>query len=233
MRSWGLVCAPLALALALAACRDAEMGRHDTTVLGGSSPGSQRAPSLPTLTDASGQAVPAPPAPASSAPRMALTGGDSALAVWVQGGDVLASAWTRAGGWTAAQPLEHLHGESRDPQLASNGQGPAMAVWHHQVGNIHSLRFSRFEATTGWSVPDVLPGALPKPAVAGMAPGQNAPWLEMDAQGKVLARWASGLRANAFQAARHVPGQGWEHPSSEPVAAAPLTPALPAASPAR
>lgn len=232
MGSWGLVCALLAAASALVACNDADVGRHDTTVLGGSSPAPQRAPALPTLADASGQAVPAPPAPANAPPRMTLTGGDSALAVWVQGGDVLASAWTRAGGWTTAQPLERLHGESRDPQLASNGQGTAMAVWHHQVGNIHSLRFSRFEAATGWSVPDVLPGALPRPATAGMAPGQNAPRLEMDAQGKVLARWPSGLRANEFQAARHIPGQGWEDPSSEPVASAPLTPALPAASPA-
>ncbi|HZN48447.1 MAG TPA: hypothetical protein VFB71_12550 [Ramlibacter sp.] len=233
MRTVGLVCALLAAGLALAACRDADKEHHASTVLGGASPETQRVPSSPKLTDASGQAVPAPPAPANSAPRMALSGGDGALAVWVQGGDVLASAWTRAGGWTAAQLLERLHGESRDPQLASNGQGAAMAVWHHQVGNIHSLRFSRFEAATGWSVPDVLPGALPKPAVAGMAPGQNAPRLEMDAEGKVLARWPSGLRANAFQDARHVPGQGWETPNSEPVASAPLTSAGPAPAPER
>ena len=73
--------------------------------------------------------------------------------------------------------------------------GLAMAVWHHQVGNIHSLRFSRWDAN-GWSVPDVLPGALPRPAVAGMRSGQNAPQLHMDAQGAVLARWPSGFYAS-------------------------------------
>jgi len=229
MRTRRWAAALLVAGAALAGCRDAAVERQPTAVLGGTAPQAN----VPTLSDADGAAIPPPPAPAGAHPRLARTAEGQALAVWVHDRQVLAATWNRAEGWVPAQALERIHGEPREPQLVSNGQGVAMAVWHHQVGNIHSLRFSRFEAATGWSVPDVLPGALPKPAVAGMAPGQNAPRLEMDAEGNVLARWPSGLRANAFQAARHVPGQGWETPSSEPVASAPLTSAGPAPAPER
>jgi hypothetical protein len=215
-----------ALAFALAGCRDAGVERNNTAVLGGSGPPVDRTVAAPTLTDAAGQTIPAPPVPAGVRVQMVRSGDDAALAVWLQGGDVLASSWTRAGGWTQAQPLESIHGESTGPQLASNGKGQAMAVWHHQVGNIHSLRFSRFEAGRGWSVPDVLPGAMPRPEVVGGPPGQNGPRLQMDADGNVLAQWPSGFHANEVQTARYTLAGGWTRATSEPVASTPA--ALPA-----
>jgi hypothetical protein len=218
-----------ALALVLAGCRDANVERHDTSVLGGYGSPVDRSTAAPTLSDAGGQTIPAPPVPAGVRPQMVRSGDEAALAVWQQGGDVFASSWTRATGWTAAQPLESIHGESTGPQLASNGRGQAMAVWHHQVGNIHSLRFSRFEAARGWSVPDVLPGAMPRPEVVGAPPGQNGPRLQMDADGNVLAEWPSGFHANEMQVARYSVGGGWTQATSEPVAAAPAAAAGPAA----
>jgi hypothetical protein len=65
-----------------------------------------------------------------------------------------------------------------------------------------------------------VPGALPRPAVTGTPPGQDAPQLQMDAQGDVLARWPSGFHANQTQAARYTPGEGWSGAASEPVASA-------------
>lgn len=225
------------IVLALAAC-DGRPGKTDhsnnTAVLGGYGPPVDRTAAAPPLLDAQGQAIPAPPAPAGARPQAVRSGDDSALAVWIADDHVVASSWTRAGGWGAPQPLERIYGNSSDPQIASNAQGSAMVVWHHRVGNIHSLRFSRFDAASGWSLPDVLPGALPRPEVAGTPPGREAPQLQMDASGAVVARWPSGFHANEMQTARYVPGQGWSEAASEAVASAkPASPALRSASSAR
>lgn len=223
MKQGGAVPA-LLLALALAACDDGR--RNDTSVMGGQGPG-------PGTGAVAGTGLPAPPVPPRTQPQVVRSGEDLALAAWVVDEHVVASTWTRAGGWSAPQPLERIHGSSSDLQVASNGQGVAMAVWHHQVGNIHSLRFSRHDGT-GWSEPDVLPGALPRPSVAGTPPGQNAPRLQVDADGKATARWPSGFHANEMQVAQYTPGEGWSRAATTPLASAPAaSTALPAASSAR
>ena len=228
MQARGVVPARVAAALALAACGDGQRAggaRNDTAVLGSSGPQGSRAGAAPPLTDGAGRPIP-PPTTTGRALQMTRSADDAALAVWIQDGDVLAAAWTPAAGWSAPQPLERIHGDSSDPQIVSNGKGQAMTVWHHAVGNIHSLRFSRFDAATGWSVPDVMPGAMPRPAAAGAPPGQDAPRLEMDEAGNVAARWPSGFHANEMQVARFTLGQGWSEASNERIAAA----AAPAAS---
>jgi hypothetical protein len=231
----GAVPALVLLAL-LAGCGDRQDSAHrnNTAVLGGSGPGPSRPEPAVALTDARGRPIPPPPAPAQATVQAMRSADDAALAVWVQDSHVVASTWTRASGWNAAQSLERIYGDSTDPRLASNGKGTAMAVWHHRVGNIHSLRYSRFEVAGGWSVPDVLPGALPRPNVSGRADTPDAPRLEMDAQGNVLAQWPSGFHANEMQVARYAAGQGWSRATSEPVASAPsASPANPAPSPGR
>lgn len=232
MRSWPW--ALLAATLLLAGCRDGTPERHPTSVLGGGGAAAPRAPALLALTDGSGQAIPPPPVPSHAQPQMARIGGDGALAIWVQEAHVLASSWTRAGGWTPPQALESIYGEAGAPQLASNGQGVAMAVWQHRVGNILSLRFSRFETAGGWTAPDVLPGALPRPASAGSPPGSGTLQLQVDAQGNAVAEWPSGFRADEMQTARYTAGEGWTRAAGEPVASAPAaSSALPVPSSAR
>lgn len=224
----------LAAVLALAGCsRESAPPPSSTAVLGGYGPGQQaRESAAGSLADASGRAIPAPVAPATAKVQAVRSGEDAALALWVQDGHVMASSWTPATGWTVARPLEEIYGEASDPQVASNGRGKAMALWRHTVGSIQSLRFSRFEQGSGWSPPDVLPGALPRPdANAG---SQDAPRLQMDAAGNVVAEWASGFQANEMQTARYVDGEGWTRAASEPVASAPsASPPPPAASSAR
>ena len=127
----------------------------------------------------------------------------------------MASTYAPAGGWSPPQPLERLFGEASDAQLVANSAGTAMAVWRHTVGNIQSLRFSRFEPAAGWSVPDVMPGALPRP------PGQaTPPRLEMDAAGNVTAHWPSGFDERDTQVSRYTVGQGWSEAISERLATA-------------
>ena len=204
--------------LALAGCRD-RPADTDTTVLGGA--GRAPARTQPGQADAQGLAIPVPPAPVGVPAQVVRSGDASALALWVQDGHVVAAAFARPGGWSKPAPLEEIYGVASDPQLASSGRGAAMAVWRHTVGTIQSLRFSRFDTASGWTAPDVLPGALPRPHAEAAVPHDDAPRLAMDAEGNVTARWASGFAAGEDQVARYTPGQGWSRALSEPVAAAP------------
>jgi hypothetical protein len=214
-------------AVALAACGDKDLPRtatvsrddNNTAVLGGHGAGNVGAGAAP-LADARGQPIPPPPVPPSITAQAVRSGDETALAVWDQDGAIMASTYARDQGWSTAQPLETIFGHASDPQLASNGRGAAMAVWRHTVGNIQSLRFSRFEAGAGWSHPDVLPGALPRPDAEGASSNADAPRLQMDAAGNVVAQWPSGFAANEVQTARYVDGQGWTRAESVPVAAA-------------
>jgi ABC-type Fe3+-hydroxamate transport system substrate-binding protein len=213
----------LLLAAALAACGDsnrqgagnAGADRNNTAVLGGYGKGPQAAVSAAaeTITDAQGKPI----APPHHQAQLAKTGPDTALAVWVQDDHVVAATYA-GGNWSAPQPLEEIFGQASDPRVASNGSGVAMAVWRHTVGKIESLRYSRFETAAGWAVPDVMPGALPRPRSEGAG---AAPQLRMDAQGQAVAEWPSGFASGETQTARYVPGQGWSRALSEPVAAAP------------
>lgn len=216
----------IALLLLAAAVAGCDPGRHDTAVLGGSGQDG-------TSAQARDRAIPPPPAPTGVQQQWARIGDEAAVALWIADDRVMASRWTRAGGWTAAAPLESIYGQSSEVEVVGNGEGQALAVWHHRVGNIHSLRFSRLQGDA-WSTPDVVPGALPRPAVAGTPPGENAVQLRMDAQGNVAAKWPSGFHANEMQVARYTAGQGWSEAASEAVASAPsASPPSPAPSSAR
>jgi hypothetical protein len=203
----------LGAALLAAGCGDrraaAPQAANHTAVLGAA-----EAP----LTDAHGQAIPPPNVPAGVHAQVARSGDETALAVWVQDGHVVAASYDRAHGWSAPQPLEQIYGEASDPQLASNGHGVAMALWRHTVGEIQSLRASRYDAASGWSAPDVVPGAVPRPRSAG---ARGVPQLQMDAQGNVVARWTSALPTGADQVARYEGASGWKRAVTERVASAP------------
>ena len=205
--------------------------RDPTAVLGGSR---TDAPA-PPLQDAQGRAVPLPRLPAGAVAQMAMVAPDAALAVWVQEDHVVAADWRAGSGWSAPRPLETIHGEASDPQLASNGRGVALAIWRHTVGRIESLRFSRHDPATGWSAPDVMPGALPRPRSPGAPterPESGAPRLQMDADGNAFAEWPSGFSDDEVQSARYVAGHGWTRALSEAVGGAAVG-ALPPASAAR
>lgn len=226
----------LAAAFGLPGCQQrtaAPQPPNHTAVLGSYGPGANGAQA--PLTDARGQAIPRPDVPGAAGVQVVRSGDENALAAWVQDGHVVASTFDRAHGWSAPQPLEQIYGQASEPELASNGQGVAMAVWRHTVGSIQSLRYSRYEAATGWSTPDVVPGALPRPYAQGTR-AHDAPQLQMDAQGNVTAQWPSGFHASETQVARYVAGEGWSPavservgaaPGSPPAAATPRTPARP------
>lgn len=199
----------LVAALALAAGCSDRSGDHDTRVMGGAGGAPQPAG------DARGPGIPAPPLPPGIVAQVAPAGETGALALWVHEGRVAASVFAPGTGWSPPQRLEDIRGEASDAQLAANGEGKGMAVWRHTVGSIDSLRFSHFTPGAGWSIPDVMPGALPRPQ-ASVAAIQ----LRMDEAGNATARWASGFDAHEMQVARFSEGEGWSRAVSEPVAAA-------------
>jgi hypothetical protein len=223
-----------AVALALAGCdRNALTGgtssarapasapRPDTAVLGGYGNAPPAAPALP-----------APPIPitARASLRMAQDGPDSGLAMWIDlSHHVNAARWTRATGWQPAQTLETIRGDASEVAIGANAGGVAMAVWRHTLGEVESLRWSRYVASEGWSTPDVLPGALPRRHVIGEITKTQppaAPRIVVDDQGNAYAEWASGFASQQLQSARFAAGQGWSKPQDlawnvpPPVAAA-------------
>lgn len=213
-----LLATALATVAALAGCGDAAPPSPSTAVLGGTGSGPRAAASAP-ITDSAGNVIPAPALPRNAAAQMVRSGPDTALAAWVQDDHVVVASYAPATGWSAPAPLEDIHGESSRPQLASNGRGAALAIWQHTVGTIQSLRFSRFDAASGWSVPDVMPGALPRPPDQQAKGADGAPQLHMDPQGNAFAQWPSGFDPNEVQTARFVPGTGWTRALSEPMTA--------------
>lgn len=198
-------------ALLLSACKDAPgPSASNTAVLGGS--GEPRASAV----------LPAPPAKRGSRPQLAHLGPDETIAVWEEGGDILASRYLPISGWQPVDRLEDIAGQSSLPRIGAHPAGHVMVIWQHTVGRIESLRYSRYEDGKGWSAPDVMPGALPRPR----QPGKTAvaevdlPKIEVDSRGNVRAAWRSGFADGELQVSTFVPGEGWSRPVDVPVASA-------------
>lgn len=211
-----------AAALLLAACERPGGSGSDTRVLGGFGSGPRTGAAAP----APAASVPAPPVPRTSRATTAQVATNVAVAVWQDDGRVMSSRYTREAGWSAPQALEAIGGAASNPRVATNGRGVAMAVWQHSVGRIDSLRFSRYEEGRGWSPPDVMPGALPRPRQPGKTAGgvveEAAPRIEVDEHGNARAEWLSGFDAGQLQASTYVPGEGWARPVDLPLQAGAL-----------
>lgn len=220
-----MVLAAMLAGIGLAGCDRESRGpssASNTAVLGSPASAPRAVEPPPVLRDPSGQSVTLPLIPAGVAAQAAFTAPDIAWAVWVQEGRAVGARYT-GGAWEAPIPFERIAGTDSDVQLATNGQGTALALWRHTVGKIESLRYSRWEAATGWSGPDVLHGALPQARPPGLEPGQphaaTAPKLTMDASGTAYAEWPSGFDPGQVQSAMNLRRQGWTRPADRAVAA--------------
>jgi hypothetical protein len=154
-----------------------------------------------------GAALPRPPAPAGSSVATSALGDGQALALWTQEGRMFGARYAPTTGWTDVHALEQIRGDAGDPQLAGNGHGEALAVWRHTLGQIESLRYARFDAASGWTTPDVVPGVLPRHASTGAAPR-----LQVDAEGHATLQWPSAFLAGTLQVSRFDPASGWSAP---------------------
>jgi uncharacterized membrane protein len=156
---------------------------------------------------APGSALPRPPAPGRTSVVTAPLDQRQSLAVWSQAGHVYAARFAPETGWTDVHALEEIGGEATELQLAGNGRGVAMAVWHHTLGQIQSLRFARFEPDAGWSAPDVVPGVLPRTASIA-----SRPRLTLDEAGDATLQWPSAFAGTPMQVSRFDAASGWSQP---------------------
>jgi hypothetical protein len=154
-----------------------------------------------------GSALPRPPAPGHTSGVTVRLDAHQSLAAWFRAGQVFAARFTPETGWTDIHALEDIGGEVGELQLAGNGQGTAMVVWHHTLGHIESLRFARFDAASGWSAPDVVPGVLPKTASIG-----SHPRLTLDQAGDATLQWPSAFAGAPVQVSRFDAASGWSQP---------------------
>jgi hypothetical protein len=84
-------------------------------------------------------------APATSA-HVAVTATGAAVAVWAQGDRILSSIFS-GGGWGPAAPIDTMLPSytSQNPDLATDGQGRALAAWESTTGGIPDVVVARFE----------------------------------------------------------------------------------------
>ncbi|MCP5101328.1 MAG: Ig-like domain-containing protein, partial [Chloroflexi bacterium] len=152
-----------------------------------------------------------------SSPQIAFDGSGNAMAVWYQHDGTHDSIWANryvAGtGWddTAAEMIENDNvGNAEYPQIAVDGSGNTMAVWHQYDGTRFNIWANRYVAGTGW---DNTAAEMIENDDAGDA---SYPQIAFDGSGNAIAVWDQydGTRHNIW-ANRYVAGTGWNNTAAE------------------
>lgn len=127
------------------------------------------------------------------------------IVVWAESDGVRSDIWAAryvAGiGWGAPERIESSLADARQPQVAVDPAGNAVAVWAQADGGVYSVYGSRYVAGIGWGAPQLIESG------AGTA---SVPQVVVDANGTAVAIWVqdeggmSRVRAN-----RYVVGSGW------------------------
>jgi len=106
-------------------------------------------------------------------------------------------------GWQTASPLETNAGAATTPQIATNANGNAVAVWTQAEGAITRIWSSYYTPGSGWSTA--------APIENDTTSSGSAPQVAIDSQGNALAVWvqkySNGL--SYLQANRYT-GGGWQ-----------------------
>lgn len=149
-------------------------------------------------------------------PQIAFDAAGNALATWCWSGatpapHMWAARHAAAGGWTGAVAIdqENSTGCSTSPQVAFDGAGNAIAVWHRNNGSFDQVRTNRYSAAGGWGTAGWLASAPPNYS-------RNAR-VAFDGSGEAIAVWEQqvGATANAHvMASRYRPATGWDEPVS-------------------
>ncbi len=142
--------------------------------------------------------------------QIVLTPDGNAIAVWHQTVDeresIFANHYAVGSGWGTAEPIGRDGGGSaRDPDVAVDAEGSALAVWHQSDGTREDVWFNRFTPTDGWGR-----AALVEHDDVGDALG---PRIAMAPDGTATAVWHQfdGSHENVWSN-RFTPGIGWGIP---------------------
>ena len=130
-------------------------------------------------------------------PQVAMDGSGNAVAVWRQYDgtrfNIWANRYTPSGGWGTAALIETDNaGDAYVPQVAMDGSGNAVAVWHQSDGTRYNIWANRYTPSGGWGT-----AALIETDNAGDA---YIPQVAMDGSGNAIAVWhqSDGTRYNIW-----------------------------------
>jgi len=139
-------------------------------------------------------------------PRIAFDANGNALAVWSQSDGTRYNIWsnryTAGTGWGTAAPIEAGDGGARDPQIAIDANGNALAIWAQYDGTRHNIWSNRYTAGTGWGTA----------VMVERHDGRGAyfPQIAFDAGGNALAVWLQdNATSESIRASRYTAGAGW------------------------
>lgn len=138
---------------------------------------------------------------------VAVDAAGNAVAVWYQSDGTRDNIWVNhfvAGtGWGIATQIESNDlGNARNPQVAVDAGGNAVAVWYQSDGTRYSIWANQFATGSGWGT-----AALIEDNDVGDAFSAR---LAMDTNGGAIVVWyqSDGTRDNVW-ANRFIPGNGW------------------------
>jgi len=143
-----------------------------------------------------------------SNPSMAIDDDGNALVVWQQSDGVRtnihASHYASGSGWGDAMLLESDNaGDASNSQVAFDGNGSAVAVWHQSDGIRTNIVANRYTPGSGWGDTTLLE--------TNNAGDARNPQVALDSGGNALILWRQndGSRDDIY-ANRYTPGNGWE-----------------------
>lgn len=150
--------------------------------------------------------------------HLAMDGSGNAIAVWRQDYQepewlslITANRFTPTGGWGTAAPIENAPFYSREPHVAMNDNGTAMAVWlrsAHGMEQSSGIWSRRFTPTDGWEPEPVLVETL-----GDFSTSDSYPRVAVDARDNALAVWhAFGSREDHNWSSHYTPESGWDAP---------------------
>ena len=140
-------------------------------------------------------------------PQIVIDSSGNALAVWQQDDgsrdNIRSNRYTPGVGWGTATLIETDNsGDAHIPQIAMDGSGNALAVWHQYDGTRHNIWSNRYAAGTGWGTAELIENDNSGHALN--------PRVEMDPSGNAVAVWQhyDGTRYNLYTN-RYTAGSGW------------------------
>jgi hypothetical protein len=140
-------------------------------------------------------------------PQIAFDANGNALAVWSQSDgtryNIWANRYTAGTGWGTATLIETDNtGDAKEPQIAPDANGNAIAVWFQSDATRNNIWANRYTAGSGWGT-----ATLIETDDAGDASG---PKIAIDANGNALAVWdqGDGTRQSIW-VNRYTAGSGW------------------------
>ena len=166
------------------------------------------------FTPATGWGVPElvsmPNAGGALVPRIAFAKDGSAIIVWQQGDGSRTNIWSNryspGSGWGVPALIEtNNDGDARDPQLAIDASGDALAVWTQaETGGQIGVWSNYFKAGVGWGSPERVETQNMLAASAQVA---------FDGHGHALAVWSQfGSSGSDIWANHYTAAQGWGTP---------------------